>query len=242
MTINIILKVTIPAASKYTGYDEDGGYTEYVLVRDDFAYKIPQELSDVQAVPLLCAGIIGYRALHRANLPNGGNLGIYGLGSSAHIIMQLAQQPPRNASIFVVTRDNKHRQLGKELGAKWVDSAKDHAPPELLDSAILFSPNGSQVPEILQNLRKGGTLAVAGIHLSEIKPQLDYQKHLFFEKDLRSVTSNTREDGYNLFKEICACPDHIKIHHKIYPLEEANQALIDLKQDRIQGTGILQVS
>lgn len=220
----------------FTGYGVDGGYAEYALAREAFTYPIPDSIDDLTSAPLLCAGIIGYRALNRCRLPVRGKLGIVGFGSSAHIVSQLAAN--RGAEIYVATRGEAHQALARKLGAVWVGERPADIPT-LLDSAILFAPAGELVPEILERLDHGGTLAIAGIHLSAMPP-LDYQHHLFFEKDVRSVTANTRLDGYALFREAAA--GRIAVHTKRYRLTEANQALQDLKADRIQGTGILVIS
>jgi propanol-preferring alcohol dehydrogenase len=218
---------------RFTGYHADGGYSEYAVVAEEFAYEIPAGFKDVDAAPLLCAGIIGYRALSRCDLPRGGRLGLFGFGSSAHVVIQLALH--RGAQVFVVTRGERHRELALQMGAAWAGETTDGLP-DLLDSAILFAPVGSLVPPALASLRRGGTLALAGIHLSDIPP-LHYETHLFYEKNLRSVTANTRADGRALLSEAVAIP--ISPHTTLYDLNDANRALQDLKADRIQGTGVL---
>ena len=175
-------------APRFTGWDVDGGYAEYAVVDEAFAYALPPGFDDEAVAPLLCAGIIGYRALCRADLPEGGRLGIYGFGASAHITAQVAMA--HGARVHVMTRSPQARELARRLGAASVGAA-DELPPEPLDSAILFAPVGTLVPPALAALDRGGTLAIAGIHLSEI-PALDYQRHLFEERTLRSVTANTR--------------------------------------------------
>ncbi len=221
------------AAQRFTGYHADGGFAEYALVREDFAYVIPQAFSDVDATPLLCAGIVGYRALKRANLPEGGTLAIYGFGSSAHIILQIALD--RGATVYVVTRGEGHRQLARDMGAAWAgDDPADL--PEKADSAILFAPVGRLVPPALEGLKKGGTLSLAGIYMTDIPP-LNYEKHVFHERDIRSVTANTREDGRELLAAAARIP--IRPRTTTYPLRDANRALQDLKHDRINGTGVI---
>jgi len=219
--------------TRFTGYHADGGYAEYAVVDGEFAYAIPRPFSDVEAAPLLCAGIIGYRALERSRLPPGGKLALFGFGSSAHVVIQIALH--RGAEVYVVTRGEKHRRLAAEMGAAWVgqDTA---AMPDKVHSAIIFAPAGELVLPALEMLRKGGTLALAGIHMSEI-PALNYHRHVFFERDIRSVTCNTRQDGCGLLAEAAAIP--IRPHTTVYPLAEANRALQDLKHDRISGTGVL---
>ena len=219
--------------AKFTGYDENGGYAEYALVKEAFAYALPNQLDAATATPLLCAGIIGYRALKRADVRPGCRLGLYGFGSSAHISIQVARH--WGCSVYVMTRDAKHQALARELGATWAGSA-DAKPPELLDSAILFAPVGNLVLPALEALDMGGTLAVAGIYLSDI-PTLNYERHLFHEKNLRSVTANTRHDGEELLKIAAEIP--LKPHVTSFPLTDANRALLMLKRDGIQGTGVL---
>jgi propanol-preferring alcohol dehydrogenase len=221
---------------EFTGYHKHGGFAEYAVVSEDFAYAIPDVFEDAEAAPLLCAGIIGYRALKRAEPPPGGRLGIFGFGSSAHIVTQIAQY--RGCEVFVKTRGELHQELARQLGARWVGGPDDKVP-EKLDSVIIFAPAGELVPAALEVLRKGGTLALAGIHMSDI-PVLNYERHLFYEKNIHSVTANTREDGVELLKVAAAIPVRPRVH--MYPLEKANQALQDLKADRIQGTGCLQIA
>lgn len=223
------------ACARFTGYHQDGGFAEYAVVPEDFAYAIPANFEDTDAAPLLCAGIIGYRALQRANVPPDGRLALFGFGSSAHVVLQLALH--RGYEVYVVTRGEKHRQLAREMGAFWVGESPSQLPVRV-DSAILFAPAGELVPPIMERLERGGTLAIAGIHLSPI-PALDYERCLFYERDLRSVTSNTRSDGQRLLEEAAAIP--IRPRTTCYPLAEANRALADLKADRISGTGVLVV-
>ncbi len=197
----------------FTGWDLDGGYAEYVTVNESFAYPIPDAFSDVEAAPLLCAGIIGFRALRRADLPPGGRLGIYGFGGSAHLTAQIALA--EGARLHVMTRSRAAQQLALELGASSVGGATD-MPPEPLDAAILFAPVGSLVPQAMEALDRGGTLAIAGIYLSEIPP-LDYDRHLFEERTLRSVTANTRVDGTTFLET--AARVGIKVSTTPYPFE-----------------------
>ncbi len=221
------------AQPRFTGYHADGGYAEYAVVPEDFAYEIPDAFSDVDAAPLLCAGIIGYRALKRCALPSGGTLGLYGFGSSAHVVLQIARH--RGCDVYVVSRAPAHLELARSLGAKWVGLDAREMPVRV-DSAILFAPAGALVPVALEKLEKGGTLALAGIYVSEIPP-LDYERHLFYERNLRSVTANTRADGRELLAEAADIP--IRPHVTTYSLADANRALQDLKADRINGTGVL---
>lgn len=220
-------------SARFTGYHANGGYAEYAVVPEAFAYEIPAPYDDVTAAPLLCAGIIGYRALNRANVPAGGSLALYGFGSSAHVVLQIARH--RRCRVFVISRGEKHRQLAREMGADWVGSDASELP-EPVDSAILFAPAGALVPPALQGLEKGGTLVLAGITMTPI-PEMDYEKHLFYERDIRSVTSNTREDGRALLAE--AAHAAVQPHVTTYALADANRALQDLKHDRINGSGVL---
>jgi propanol-preferring alcohol dehydrogenase len=213
--------------ARFTGYAVDGGYAEHAVVRAEWAYRIPASIGDAEAAPLLCAGIIGYRALSTSGVRPGGRLGLYGFGGSAHIAIQIARR--RGCEVFVCTRDEKHRDLARRLGAAWVGGT-DEPPPAKLDAAVLFAPAGTIVPAALEALDWGGTLAVAGIHLSEIPP-LDYERHLFHEKTLRSVTANTRQDGIDLLREAAEIP--IRTVTQSFPLESANEALLALRDDRL---------
>ena len=228
-------KENLCEAARFTGYHADGGYAEYALVREDFAYRIPEVFSDQEAAPLLCAGIIGYRAFRRAQVPEKGRLALYGFGSSAHVVLQLAQA--RGCEVFVVSRGQKHRQLARQMGADWVGESAEQLPCKV-HSAIIFAPAGELVPPALEMLQKGGTLALAGIYMTPI-PQMDYQRYVFYERDIRSVTSNTRQDGEELLAEAARIP--IRPHTTVYPLAEANRALQDLKADQIAGTGVLRI-
>lgn len=220
-------------ASQYTGYHADGGYAQYAVVAEAFAYPIPAVFGDAEATPLLCAGIIGYRALRRSQVPPGGRLGIYGFGSSAHITMQVALH--RGCKVYVCTRGDSHRELALAMGATWVGDMGERVPVKM-DSSILFAPAGDLVPVALRDLEKGGTLALAGIYMSDV-PRMAYAEHLFYEKNLRSVTANTRKDGEELFREAAQIP--IRPRTQAFPLAEANRALQLLKADRITGSGVL---
>jgi len=224
------------AEQRFTGYHADGGYAEYAIVPEDFAYSIPPQFSDVEAAPLLCAGIVGYRALKRCNLPDGGRLAIYGFGSSAHLNVQIALA--RGCEVYVVTRDRRHQDLARRMGAAWA-GAKAQDMPVKTDSAIVFAPAGELVPQALARLEKGGTLAIAGIYMTQI-PAMEYEADLFYERDLRSVTANTRADGAEFLQAAAAVP--VRPHVSTYPLARANEALQDLKADRISGSGVLIVS
>jgi alcohol dehydrogenase, propanol-preferring len=221
--------------SVYTGWDHDGGYAEYATVPAAYAYAIPESFDDEHAAPLLCAGIIGYRALRRAQVPPGGRLGIYGFGGSAHITAQVAVA--QGAEVHVRTRGQAARELALALGAVSAGAA-DEPTDVPLDSAILFAPAGDLVPVALEALDRGGTLAVAGIHLSDI-PVLDYQRHLFRERTLTSVTSNTRRDGEDLLR----LADRLRVRVEVspYPFDQADRALADLAGGRVKGAAVLQL-
>jgi alcohol dehydrogenase, propanol-preferring len=217
----------------FTGWDADGGYAELTVVPEAYAYRLPGALDDVRAAPLLCAGIVGYRALRRAELPPGGRLGIYGFGASAHVVAQVAIA--QGAVVHVLTRSAEARKLALELGAASAGAA-DAAPPEPLDSAVLFAPAGELVPVAMRALDQGGTLAVAGIHLSDV-PALVYADELFREKQLRSVTANTRADGEEFLRLAAALG--VRPTTSVRPLGDADHALADLAADRITGAAVL---
>ena len=221
--------------STYTGWTHDGGYAEYACVPEAFAYAIPKELADAEAAPLLCAGIIGYRALRRSGVPRGGRLGLYGFGSSAHIALQVARR--WGCSIYVATRERARQRLALELGAAWAGAPGD-ALPDKLDGAIVFAPAGSLVPIALRDLDKGGTVALAGIHMTDL-PTMAYGPHLFWEKTLQSVTANTRADGEALLAEAAAA--HIRPHITRYALADANRALADIKSSDVEASAVLMI-
>jgi propanol-preferring alcohol dehydrogenase len=221
-------------APHFTGWDVDGGYAESVVADAAFVYPLPEGRDAAELAPLLCAGIIGYRAYALCGVARrGARLGIYGFGGSAHIAIQVARH--FGNEVFVVSRGERHQRLARELGANWVGGPGER-PPDPLDAAILFAPAGAIVPEALAALDRGGVLAVAGIHLSTIPP-LDYQLHLFQERALRSVTANTRADG----RALLALAREIPIRTQVarYPLGSALEALRDLKADRVSGAAVL---
>jgi propanol-preferring alcohol dehydrogenase len=223
-------------APAFTGWDADGGFADLAVVDERFAHRIPASISDHDAAPLLCAGIIGYRALRRSRLPDGGRLGIYGFGASAHLTAQVALA--EGATVHVLTRSEAARALALRLGCASAGPA-DGRPPEPLDAAILFAPVGDLVPVALRALDRGATLAVAGIHLTDIPPRR-YAEHLFQERQLRSVTANTRHDG----EEFLAVAERvgIRVDTAVYPFERADVALDDLAHDRFTGAAVLQLS
>jgi alcohol dehydrogenase, propanol-preferring len=229
-------------SAEFSGWTVDGGYAEYVVAPAAYAYSLPENFDDLQAAPLLCAGIIGFRALRLTGLGEknsswvGARLGLYGFGAAGHICIQLARA--RGADVYVATRDReRHQSLAGELGATWVGDTFDE-PPVKLDAAIIFAPAGEIVPAALEALDKGGTLVLGGIHMSAI-PSFDYSL-LYGERIVRSVANNTREDGREFLLEAARIP--IRTHVETFSLDQANDALIALKEDAIRGAGVLVVS
>jgi len=221
--------------ARFTGYMADGGYAEYATVDEDFAYQLPEELAPEQAAPLLCAGIIGYRALKRSEIRPGGRLGIFGFGGSAHVTIQVALH--WGCEVYVATRGEMHATLAQDMGASWVGQAED-LPPAELDAAILFAPVGRLVPVALKSLGRGATLALAGIYMSEIPP-LAYERDLFYERSLRSVTANTRRDGRELLTLAAEIP--IRSRVTTFALADVNAALHALKHDAVSGAAVVKV-
>lgn len=219
--------------ARFTGYQVDGGYAEYAVVPAQFAYPIPAVFSDDEAAPLLCAGIIGYRALRLSGIKPGQRLGLYGFGASAHIAIQIARH--WGCQVYVSSLKREHQELARQLGAVWVGGATE-TPPDKLHGSIIFAPAGELVPPALRALERGGTVALAGIHMSPI-PSLDYNRDVFGERVIRSVTANTRQDGLDLLREAAAIP--IKPHTVRFRLEEANRALQELKAGSFQGAAVL---
>jgi alcohol dehydrogenase, propanol-preferring len=220
----------------FTGWDEDGGYAELVVVREDYAYSLPANFDDEHVAPLLCAGIIGYRALRLSNPRPGGSLAIYGFGGSAHLAAQVAQH--MGVEVHVRTRSATARELAGALGVATTGDSSEPLPSPA-DSALLFAPVGDLVPVAMAQLDRGGTLAVAGIYLSDI-PALDYQSHLFYEKRLVSATANTRSDGREFLDIAAQIP--IEVTVTAYEFSAADRALEDLAAGRMRGAGVLRVS
>ncbi len=219
----------------FTGYDRPGGFSEYVVAESRFVYSLPEGFSPETLAPLLCAGIIGYRAFSRLGLRKGDHLGLYGFGASAHLVLQMARD--KGIGVSVGSRGDRHRAFARRMGADWVGGPSE-TPTEPFDGAILFAPAGELVLPILTHLDRGGKLMIAGIHLSDIPP-IHYETHLFYERSVGSVTANTREDGRNLIE--WAVGGAIVPSVKIYPMEEALCALTDLKEDRIEGAAVLKM-
>jgi propanol-preferring alcohol dehydrogenase len=220
----------------FNGFDLDGGYAEFVVAHEDFAYAVPDGFSAEQAAPLLCAGIIGYRSVRLSGAAPGKRVGLYGFGASAHVAIQILVH--WGCEVHVFSRTASHLELAARLGAVWT-GRPDETPPVLIDSSIIFAPAGEIVPWALAALEKGGTVALAGIHMSPI-PELDYRTHLYNEKVLRSVTASTRRDGVELLELAAAIP--IRTEITVFPLEEAGDALIAVKSGAIDGAAVLRVS
>ena len=218
--------------AQFTGFHVNGGYAEYIVADARYTLPLPEGLSDEATAPLLCAGIIGYRSLQKSDLQPGERLGLVGFGASAHLAIQIALH--WGCEVYVFTRSEGHRQLARELGAVWVGGSEDRAP-EALDRAILFAPVGDLVPVVLKKLRPGGTLAINAIHLSPI-PEMEYRL-IYGERTLRSVANATYRDGVEFLQLANEIP--VKVSTRTYALEDANQALSDLKNSRIDGAGVL---
>ncbi|MHC5053009.1 MAG: zinc-dependent alcohol dehydrogenase family protein [Planctomycetota bacterium] len=218
--------------ARFTGYHANGGFAEKVKVPEAYAYAMPD--GDARSLaPLLCAGIIGFRALRQADVTKDETVGLYGFGSSAHIALQVAQA--RGNRVMVVTRGEKHRDLARKMGAVWVGDSGD-TPPEPMDRAVIFAPAGDLVPQALEAVRWGGTVASAAIHMSNI-PEMDYTKHIFGERTLRSTTASTRRDG----EELLELADKVRTEVTVFPFQDCSEGLLAIKQDRIQGSAVLQV-
>jgi propanol-preferring alcohol dehydrogenase len=220
--------------ARFTGYHVDGGYAELVVAPETFVYPLPAGFSPAQAAPLLCAGVIGFRALRQSTIRPGGRLGLYGFGGSAHIAIQVAVH--WGCEVFVFTRSEEHRALARQLGAHWTGRAEDD-PPGRLDSAVIFAPVGRLVLEALRVLAKGGTIAIAGITMTPI-PELEYGL-LYQERTVRSVANSTRQDVLDLLKLASEIP--VRIEVQTFPLDQANRALHLLKESRFRGAGVLTI-
>jgi len=221
--------------AKFTGYHVHGGYAEFCVIREDFAHPLPAVFTDENAAPLLCAGVIGYRSFRLSGAQKGHRLGLYGFGASAHLVLQLARY--QGCDVYVFTRGRAHRELAEKLGAVWTGGAEE-TPPQPLDASIIFAPAGALVPQALGHLRKAGTLALAGITMTEIPP-LDYNL-LYQERVLRSVANSTREDCRDFLRLAAEIPVQTEI--RVYLLAEANRALQDLKQSKLEAAGVLRIA
>ena len=220
--------------AKFTGYDVDGGYAEFIVVQEDFAYPIPQNFSEVEAAPLLCAGVIGYRSLKLSQVKRGDRLGLVGFGSSAHIVIQVAKHI--GCEVFVLTREEHHRKLAKELGAVWVGETYQK-PPERLDAAIIFAPVGETVPTTLSFLERGGVLVINAIYMTPI-PKIDYE-NLWYERVIRSVANVTKRDAEEFLRVVSEFP--LKTVVETFTLEEAGIALSKLKEGKIKNSAVLRI-
>ena len=218
----------------FTGYTVDGGYAEFIVAPEDFAYAIPEGFPDEQAAPLLCAGIIGFRSLRLSGVKRGSRLGFYGFGAAAHVAIQVARH--WGVEVFAFTRDARHQKLAMELGAAWAGGTLNE-PPKKLDATIVFAPAGEIVPAALKALKKGGALVLGGIHMSPI-PSFSYDL-LYEERQIRSVANNTRKDGEDFLRVAAEIP--IRTRVQVFPLDEANRALNALKNDAIPGAAVLRI-
>ena len=221
-------------AAEFTGWTADGGYAEYVAAPEDFVYALPEGFSDLHVAPLLCAGIIGFRTLRLSGIEPGGRLGMYGFGAAAHVAIQVARH--WNIEVYAFSRDKRHQDLARELGAVWAGGSFDR-PPHQLDAALIFAPAGELVTAALGVLGRGGTVSIGGIHMSPVPP-IDYAQ-LYWERTIRSVANNTRKDGEDFLKVAAEIPIHTEVRE--FALEEANRALNALKNDAIRGAAVLRV-
>jgi len=219
----------------FTGWTVDGGYAEYITAPQDFIYPLPEGFADLHVAPLLCAGIIGFRTLRLSGVQPGGSLAMYGFGAAAHVAIQVARH--WNIAVYAISRDPRHQQLARDLGARWAGGSGDE-PPAKLDAALIFAPAGELVIDALRTLKRGGTVALGGIHMSPIPP-LDYQL-LYHERMVRSVANNTRRDGEDFLRIAAAIPIHTEVRE--FALDEANQALGALKNDAIRGAAVLRIT
>lgn len=222
-------------SARFTGYHLDGGYAEYMVVPDKFAYVVPGVFGNEEAAPLMCAGIVGYRSLKLSRIQSGGKLGLYGFGASAHVAIQIARH--WGCRVYVFTRSDEHRRLAKKLGASWTGLAQED-PPAKLDAAIIFAPAGELYLEALRVLDRGGSVVSAGIYMSPI-PGIDYNRLLYQERTMTSVANATREDGEELLKVAAAIPIRTAIH--VFRLEEANEALRRLRVGKVTGAAVLRI-
>jgi propanol-preferring alcohol dehydrogenase len=217
----------------YTGYSRDGGYAEYAAVRGDFTFAIPSRLDDLQAAPLLCAGVIGFRSLRRAGVQPGQRVGLWGFGASAHLAIRVLQE--WGCKVYVSTRGASHQALARKLGADWVGSERE-MPPEPVHAAVTFAPSGDVVVAALASLRKGGIVAINAIHLDRM-PEFDYDRLLWGEREIRSVANMTRQDA----RDFLAIAERIQITPEVtsFALEQANEALLAVKRDALDGAAVI---
>lgn len=221
--------------ARFTGLDANGGYAEYAVIGETFCYPLPVGFDDVHAAPLLCAGIVGYRSYKVSGAKRGDRLGLYGFGASAHIVLQVAVH--LGCEVYVFTRAEKHRELARRLGAAWCGDAKD-TPPALLDTSVIFAPVGWIVLEALRVTRRGGTVACAGVTMTDI-PQMDYML-LYWERVVRSVANATRRDAHEFLEIAAEVP--VRTEVTLFPLEQANEALAAMKHSRVEGAAVLKIA
>jgi len=224
--------------AKWTGKDVDGGYAEYMVISEDFAYHLPEGFSDSQAAPLLCAGVIGYRAVSLSKITDGQIIGLFGFGSSAHIVIQIIRYKYPNSPVFVFTRSTEHKEIAKGLGAEWTGSPLEQ-PPEKIDRAIDFTPVGESIRNALLVMEKGGRLVINAIRKSTPVPQLDYAKYLWLEKEIKSVANVTRQDAEQFLPLAAQIPIAPQVQE--FELEQANEGLLSLKQAKIRAAAVLRV-
>jgi propanol-preferring alcohol dehydrogenase len=220
-------------AATFTGHTVNGGYAEYVVAREAFVYRIPEGFGDLDAAPLLCAGIIGFRCLRISAVHAGGVLGLYGFGSAAYVAIQVARH--WGVRVLAFTRDERHQKLALEMGAVWAGGGEDKSP-EPLNAAIIFAPAGELVPAALRNMKRGGTVVLGGIHMSEI-PAMSYDQLLYWERSIKSVANNTRQDGEDFLKLAAGIPVRTSI--STFPLDQANAALNAVKNDAVRGAAVI---
>jgi len=220
-----------------TGCDANGGYAQYMVVREDFAYKIPERFTDSQGAPLLCAGAVGYRALKLTEMQNGETLGLFGFGASAHIVIQISRHLYPDSKVYVFTRSEQHQKLAIDLGAFWAGEP-DAVPPDKINRAIDFTPVGETITRVMKILEKGGKLAINAIR-KRTPIILDYTDHLWCEKDIKSVANITRKDVEEFLPLSAKIPIVPEVQE--FKMEDANKALVLLKQGKIQGAGVLRM-
>ncbi len=220
--------------ASFTGWSVDGGYAQYAVAPEAFVYALPEGFGDLHVAPLLCAGIIGFRTLRLSEVQKGGRLGMYGFGAAAHVAIQVALH--WNIEVYAFTRDERHRRLALDLGAKWAGDSNDQ-PPVKLDAALIFAPAGELAISALRTLKRGGVVALGGIHMSPIPP-IDYGL-LYYERTIRTVANNTRRDGEDFLRIAAEIPIHTEVRE--FPLAEANEALNALKNDAIRGAAVLRI-
>ena len=224
--------------AKWTGKDVNGGYAEYIVIGEDFAHRIPEKFSDSQAAPLLCAGVIGYRALRLADIADGQKIGLFGFGASAHIAIQIIKYKFPNSPVFVFTKTDQHKRLAEKLGADWTGQTGD-TPPAKLNKILDFTPAGECVRDALSVLEKGGRLVINAIRKETLIPAMDYAEYLWLEKEIKSVANVTRKDAEEFLPLAAKIPIITTVEE--FPLEQANEALILMKQSKLRAAAVLRI-